>query len=470
MAANLAALRNYLSNTLQMPDAVRDSIVDVQGFQSLSDFLDFEDKDIHDLCVNIRRGSGATNPGIAIGMPQELRLCQVQFYVEYMGLVQRRADTAHATLVRLRELWLFRQRLESEKEAEPLEPPEKMEKQDEARKYIEDIDEYLLRTRNSKGVPLAYLTRTNVNAPAIADDPGYGSPSWDAELIRRVPHTGTDFDEDNKALWTVMRPYLAFKGHYLGDGTNKVIKNEAEATLAKTYYDGRKRHFSFESYAERITKAFDDLAEAGETVDESRKIRKLLNGIHHHDLGLTRAIIDATPNLSQSYDNTVQFLRTQVLSKNSAIQTMQRDSRQIGAFNSSGGRGRDGGRGRGRTGRGGAGRGRSGGRAGGRGGRSGGRGRGRVSRSGVQLTADYISPDDWGSLDRDERAYVLEQRGNRRNIGATVTFQDEVGNNNNGNGGRGGQQHNGNGGGRGIGALMTRRGGGANEGGGNQQD
>eukprot|EP00980_Cylindrotheca_fusiformis_P023265 scaffold10303_cov90-Cylindrotheca_fusiformis.AAC.1 len=132
--------------------------------------------------------------------------------------------------------------------------------------------------------------------------------------------------------------------------------------------------------------------------------------------------------------------------------------RHIGAIETSGGR--SGGRSSG----GGRYSGRSGGRFGGRTGRGGrgGRGRGRsgYSQSGVRLTSGYIDRRDWNTLSRDERNHVLNLRGNRdgggnRQVGATVTFQEDQNNT-----GRGVQQNNGqqtNGSGRGISALMTRR-------------
>eukprot|EP00980_Cylindrotheca_fusiformis_P003211 scaffold727_cov104-Cylindrotheca_fusiformis.AAC.1 len=131
--------------------------------------------------------------------------------------------------------------------------------------------------------------------------------------------------------------------------------------------------------------------------------------------------------------------------------------RHIGAIEISGGR--SGGRSSG----GGRYSGRSGGRFGGRTGRGGrgGRGRGRsgYSQSGVRLTSGYIDRRDWNTLSREERNHVLNLRGNRdgggnRQVGATVTFQEDQNNT-----GRGVQQNNGqqtNGSGRGISALMTR--------------
>ncbi len=46
------------------------------------------------------------------------------------------------------------------------------------------------------------------------------------------------------------------KSHYMGVTFTNEIKNQADAILTKTFYDGKKRSFTFENYAERITKAF----------------------------------------------------------------------------------------------------------------------------------------------------------------------------------------------------------------------
>ena len=49
--------------------------------------------------------------------------------------------------------------------------------------------------------------------------------------------------------------------------------------LETTYYDGTKRHFSFEKYAETLQRAFIDLQSTQEEVSEERKVHVLLNGI-----------------------------------------------------------------------------------------------------------------------------------------------------------------------------------------------
>ncbi len=82
--------------------------------------------------------------------------------------------------------------------------PLKLEKSDEARKVIENLDDYLKKHRNANGIPLAYLTRDDVEAPDIADDPGYATPSFDEEMIRRASHVGTSYNIDNKALWGII--------------------------------------------------------------------------------------------------------------------------------------------------------------------------------------------------------------------------------------------------------------------------
>jgi hypothetical protein len=102
------------------------------------------------------------------------------------------------------------------------------------------------------------MTRVDVDAPDLADDPGYASPSVDDEMIRRASHVGDTYDQDNKELWSIIRhithggpgwnwvsvhsrsadgqqAYLDLKGHYMGASFADEIKNQADMILSKTY-------------------------------------------------------------------------------------------------------------------------------------------------------------------------------------------------------------------------------------------
>ena len=322
MAANQAALRNYLDATLQLPVTVREAII-AQGMSSFDDFIGLTDKDMKDVCSNAKKPGGTipnpnwvaggnmpptiTNPGAPVGFIHEKRLRQLRFHRNYFSIVQRPMVPGQATLLRLRDSWSLYEAIKNYQDGTAPPLPGKLSKQDDARKVIEDLDHYLKKIRNSQGVPMSYLTRDDETPPAVGDDPGYSTPSFDDEMIRRASHNSSDYAEDNKTLWDVVRhithggpgwnwvsthqrsmngrqAYLNFKGHYMGDGFTNEIKHQADAILEKTYFDGKKRSFTFENYAERVTKAFDDLTEAGEEIGDSRKVKLFRFVILHYSI------------------------------------------------------------------------------------------------------------------------------------------------------------------------------------------
>lgn len=258
------------------------------------------------------------------------------------------------------------------------------------------------------------------------EDPGWGLPTFKDELIRRTRHDGPYFQQDNRAVWKIIRKitpggpgwswvsshsnqqngreaYFSIKRHYLGECFQARTKAQADKVLDTAFYDGKARNFTFEKYCEKLTRAFNDLAEGEQPLPTSRKIRTLLNGIR--DPAPEHA---KTPNLKNNFDaamNFIEFADTR--------ESMQAKVRNISAAGRSGRGGR---RGRGR----GAGR---GGRGRGRGDRGrGGRGSPR-SAFNAQDPGQYYTPEQWSTLTAEERDKARTAQDNdpnfrRRNISA----------------------------------------------------
>jgi hypothetical protein len=144
------------------------------------------------------------NPGAFVGFIHEKRFRKLRFYRNYLSTVQRLLLPAQATLARLGEAWALYERIKK-KDVVTHMMPDKLKKQDEARKVIENLDYYLTIRRNVHGVPLSYLVRDEAEAPDVANDPGHATPSFDDEMIRRAPHTGAIYAADNKTLWDIVR-------------------------------------------------------------------------------------------------------------------------------------------------------------------------------------------------------------------------------------------------------------------------
>lgn len=190
--------------------------------------------------------------------------------------IQRAFTAAGATLARVNATWKIYEQ-EQEDEAE-VEEPDKFLKHDEARKVIENIDNYLLVKVGAAKVSLAYVVRDTVelpeNVPNNAEpDPGFGRPDAVKEMIRRTRHDGDDYETDNLAVWELLwkvmhggpgwnwiktharsrngrAAYIAMKSHYFGTSYQSKIKSAADSTLDTIFFDGKARNFTFEKYTE----------------------------------------------------------------------------------------------------------------------------------------------------------------------------------------------------------------------------
>jgi hypothetical protein len=86
---------------------------------------------------------------------------------------------------------------------------------------------------------MAYLTIENVDAPDVADDPGYATPSLDEEMIRRASHVGTSYNIDNKALWGIIRQIT-----HGGPGWNWVNTHNRTMNGRQAYLDFRSHYMA----------------------------------------------------------------------------------------------------------------------------------------------------------------------------------------------------------------------------------
>lgn len=449
-AARLTALNNYLANTLGLAAAQRTALNE-QGLDSIDVFATLTENEITSICSNVRRPGGVvvnpvagrgraaavaaaaggmmTNPGVLIGYVYEKRLKMLRFYCCYLERVQRDFDDNAATLGVLTNCYGLKELEEAEDDE--AKAPEKLSDVKNIRQTLENLDTYLLRKRGSWNIPLAYVVREVVALPAPANDPGFGMPSYELELIRRAPHDGRYYTEDLKAVWMVIRAithdgpawnwvqsfarnldgrgaYMALKRHYLGESFSSRLRSNADSVLETAFYDGRVRSFTFERYCETLKGAFSDIEATEEIVSETRKVRILLTGILDNRLNQAKSQVLATPDLKATFESAANFI-AQFLDEKKSYSQGQRNNiqqRNVSAYGSSSGRGR----GRGRSGEG-RGSGRSSGRGRGRSGR--GRG-GRSGRSGTDTVTDrYYTHEQWTRLTPEQQQRVRDLRADR---------------------------------------------------------
>lgn len=277
-------------------------------------------------------------------------------------------------------------------------------------------------------MPLSYVVRADVPLPDVADDPGFGLPSFALEMIRRAPHTGTFFQRDSVAVWNVIRhvthegpawswvqsflrtcdgraAYFAMKQHYLGESFTARLRANADRLLDTTFYDGRSRAFTFERFFETLQMAFTDIESTCEEISEQRKVRILMLGIRDERLATVKSQVTATPELKATFDAAVNFISQFLDQRQSIANQGMNPPRNVSVLNANPG-------GRGRGGRNGGGRGR-GGRNNGRGGygRNNGRGNGRNGRG--SISDKYYTPQEWAQLTPEHQQRVRDLRQNR---------------------------------------------------------
>jgi hypothetical protein len=171
MAAAQAALNNYLDTPLGITDGATRAALNQQGLQSFDDFLTLTEKDIEEICSNLRKPGGTIpnpaynaaaplpgvaamipNPGIGIGHVFEKRLKMLRFYLLHLQRIQRNMTPAAASLARLTTCYNMK---EIEDNEEEVDLPAKLTRVDKVREVIENIDHYLNRKRGLSGLPLA---------------------------------------------------------------------------------------------------------------------------------------------------------------------------------------------------------------------------------------------------------------------------------------------------------------------------
>jgi hypothetical protein len=196
-----------------------------------------------------------------------------------------------------------------------------------------------------------------------ADDPEFGQPSYKEEMITRAPHTGPEFQLDNRAVWDMIRhvthsvlawdwvsrfaqtfdgrsAYLALKAHYLGETFQALIRAQADKKLDKAFYEGTSKKFTFESYILALQHAFTDLEACGDPISESRKVQSFLKGIQDPRLQSCKEVIIGTPSLGATFDSASTYT-TRILAE--IISLSESTPRNISASQSTRGNSRGGG-------------------------------------------------------------------------------------------------------------------------------
>ena len=304
-----------------------------------------------------------------------------------------------------------------------------------------DMAEPTLR-RNNQLVPLAYVTRLQVEVLPEEDD--NATENWDQELIRRTSHNPTvngTYVQDNQTVFQILftichegasftwirkfqrtsdgrGAYFAFKSHYLGKSFQETITAKAEKRLETTIFNGKNRHHNIDGYLTIITDSLQKVEDGyGQPKSDYEKVTRLLRGLTDPKAQSMKGTILANEHLRLDYEKTLEFIKTSYSFTDDSNTSVQQ--RNVAAVDQGKGRRK---RGRGRA-------------SGGGNGEQGQDGQRYSSKLNILLTGKSYEADEFHSFTPDEKAYVKRLRqekararnnSSQRNVSATVRFTEDT--------------------------------------------
>ena len=403
MAAVL--MRVFLEDVINVAASTARLITN-QGLEDFDELKDFSEEDMRTLCNTIRRPGGSIpnpraaqadqpptirDPGSVISMVAEKRLVMTAYAAMHQTRTSRPITPATMTRAHIMSLSPLR---DLEKSYATLASMEKPTTNYSMSKWLEALDDFLLKVRGVQKCPLAYCTRESATVQAHATDPSTGYSSIDMEMISRAPHDLYVYAVDNRALWHILhdalkdhpaytsirsfartqdgrQAYQALVLHNLGESRNHTVLEEAEDNLANIFYTEEKLKFTFDRFVEIHRSAHNNMLSVPNYIapNPATRVRKLLSNIRSTNPTLLAALacVQTSPTLRNDFELTVDTIQSAVRASKVSNNRKQRISALTGGTRKFGGRGGGGGNGRyqgnkrrGNGGRGG--RGRNGGR------------------------------------------------------------------------------------------------------------
>ena len=335
-------MSNYLQGTIGILSATLRARLMVQGVTTPVALSTKPEKFISGICTIIRKQGGHS----AYGLTHQVEELLHKFvrWCRYAQLVQRNLDYANATENALEVLSEWMDQLPDSDEAEM---PDKFSDPSKVRNLLENIHTYLGIVKNKAGVPILYVIREDAALPA--DDPGFGMPDFNTEVMTRGRLNGVFWRSSNRTVWIMMRhichgthawpfvsqfestangrrAYLAFAQHYMSTDIQHGIRTKANDILQNSKFTGESKNFTFDKFSARLTRAFND----SRPMPDEDKVIKLLNAFQVPSLEWAKGTISASPTYRTNYDAAVAFLAEQVRAKKPSASSNPRHLASLG--------------------------------------------------------------------------------------------------------------------------------------------
>ena len=328
-APAIATMDAYLEQTLGVANqGMRDKIV-AAGFTNMDVLVKKADTFAHQACQTVRKSSTGQAASKDVTMAVEEALSKLVLVCKYRYITQRPLAYNQATLDNLDIVWDWFSQLEDDPSEDSV---PNFTDSSNRKQWFESITGYLAVKKGKSGVPLLYVIRQDSNLPA--DDPGFGLPTLNEELVTRGRHNGHFWAADNRSVWLFLRAkchgttawntiltyqtrsngraaFLALLGQYLGEDVRAVLLKKAEQTLETIRFDGRSRNWPFDKFIGKLRESFNDLGPDNQLTEE-RKVNKLMSAWQVPALQHLDATIQSNPQYRTNFNACVNFLSNQM--------------------------------------------------------------------------------------------------------------------------------------------------------------
>ena len=354
--ATAAAMRAYLRDVIGVQDPItRRQAIQDEGLEVITDFAEFDKKDIQTLCASVRKPGGTIpnpnaaaanqpanipNPGYSIAAIWEKRMIAAAYAAKTYQMIGRPVTSDAMNRDRLKLFEDHRTLIENH------EDPEKLPQVSKSFGIIKAMDMIPGHLRERLGVnkvALSYIIRKDVAVPALQAQEnnsitGADYPSLMDELIARAPHQGGAYTEDNAKVFQIIQDmvagttfessikahqrgrngrgaYLSLCQHNMGSSKWDKILEDAETYVMKREWNGRNHRFSLRAHISRHREAHNEMTRAAQHVDyelpnDHTRVGRLIKSITSKEPAIVSAIthIQGSDTQRDDFELAAEFL------------------------------------------------------------------------------------------------------------------------------------------------------------------
>ena len=361
MAAQLLNNLRTALGRIRFPVAAANQLL-AQGITNVEDLTMMTEKDIDGMMKHMSqwRGPGAAGAAAAAAVIQMpfLAVLKLKVMREWVLECQRLGLTTNVNLFTVAVCAEMMTRLRNNKDQKRarddivVTKPIVLKDMTKAwTKFYELLVTYLGCTIGAAEIPLTYLLREHAIVTPEIQEAEYDND--EDRLLATTVLTGPHYTIDNTNLYEELKPlvingagwsfikqfdrtkngraaFLALKTQAEGQSAKLTRKTEAYATLKAANYRGRNGPNTFQRYVEVFQEAFNELADLGEPVPESKKVSDFLAGISDPILKTGKDVVLGDPVKLADFTECQQYLST--LAVNTNNQSKLNKDRNASAF------------------------------------------------------------------------------------------------------------------------------------------